>query len=82
MPMPDLEDQLCGWVPDTGEASPDRLDALVWALTALSQERKFRAVIWISAEVERLRSIYAFVNYPSSNEGHFALWRTLKDTAS
>ena len=40
MPMPDLEDQLCGWVPDTGEASPDRLDALVWALTALSQERK------------------------------------------
>ena len=37
---PDLEDQLCGWVPDTGEASPDRLDALVWALTALSQERK------------------------------------------
>ena len=40
MPMPDLEDQLCGWVPDTGEASPDRLDALVWALTALSQERR------------------------------------------
>lgn len=29
-----LEDQLCGWVPDIGE-SPDRLDALVWALTEL-----------------------------------------------
>lgn len=28
-----LEDQLCGWVP--GETSPDRLDALVWALTDL-----------------------------------------------
>lgn len=28
-----LEDQLCQWVP--GNASPDRLDALVWAYTAL-----------------------------------------------
>lgn len=28
-----LEDQLCTWVP--GERSPDRLDALVWALTHL-----------------------------------------------
>lgn len=28
-----LEDQLCQWVP--GHASPDRLDALVWAYTAL-----------------------------------------------
>jgi phage terminase large subunit-like protein len=27
----DLEDQLCSWVP--GEPSPDRLDALVWAVT-------------------------------------------------
>jgi phage terminase large subunit-like protein len=30
----DLEDQLCGWTPDSGD-SPDRLDALVWALTTL-----------------------------------------------
>lgn len=29
----DLEDQLCNWTP--GEKSPDRLDALVWALTKL-----------------------------------------------
>lgn len=29
----ELEDQLCDWVP--GDESPDRLDALVWALTAL-----------------------------------------------
>ena len=29
----DLEDQLCTWVP--GEDSPDRLDALVWAMTDL-----------------------------------------------
>ncbi len=31
---PHLEDQLCTWVPNEG-ASPDRLDALVWALTDL-----------------------------------------------
>lgn len=30
-----LEDQLCSWVPDSGMDSPDRLDAMVWALTEL-----------------------------------------------
>lgn len=30
-----LEDQMCVWSALTGEASPDRLDALVWACTAL-----------------------------------------------
>lgn len=29
-----LEDQMCGWVPDIG-SSPDRVDALVWAITEL-----------------------------------------------
>lgn len=28
-----LEDQLCVWEPLSGDASPDRLDAMVWALT-------------------------------------------------
>jgi phage terminase large subunit-like protein len=31
--FPALEDQMCSWTP--GEKSPDRMDALVWALTAL-----------------------------------------------
>jgi phage terminase large subunit-like protein len=37
-----LEDQLCQWTP--GEDSPDRLDALVWALSdlMLKPERSFR----------------------------------------
>jgi phage terminase large subunit-like protein len=30
-----LEDELCTWAPNTGQPSPDRLDALVWALTEL-----------------------------------------------
>jgi len=33
----DLEDQLCEWVP--GDKSPDRLDALVWAITDLILEK-------------------------------------------
>lgn len=32
--FPSLEDQQCEWTP--GERSPDRMDALVWALTELS----------------------------------------------
>ncbi len=31
----ELEDQLCQWDPTSMEGSPDRLDALVWALTEL-----------------------------------------------
>ncbi len=33
--FPELEDELVTWVP--GDASPDRLDALVWAITALME---------------------------------------------
>ena len=32
--FPALEDQMCEWVP--GDRSPDRLDALVWAITELA----------------------------------------------
>jgi len=34
--FPILEDQLCDWDPAVSTDSPDRLDALVWALTELS----------------------------------------------
>jgi phage terminase large subunit-like protein len=36
----ELEDQLCEWVP--GDKSPDRLDALVWAITELMIEEEVR----------------------------------------
>lgn len=37
--FPELEDQMCVFTPDReGEKSPDRVDALVWALTALTPE--------------------------------------------
>jgi len=34
----ELEDELCGWEPNEGMPSPNRLDALVWALTDLMLE--------------------------------------------
>lgn len=34
-PFPVLENELCNWVPDSGMRSPNRLDAAVWALSAL-----------------------------------------------
>jgi phage terminase large subunit-like protein len=38
--LPGLEDQLCGWNPAAGGPSPDRLDAMVWALTDLMGEKQ------------------------------------------
>ena len=35
--FPELEDQMCSWQP--GEKSPDRLDALVWAITDLMEKQ-------------------------------------------
>jgi predicted phage terminase large subunit-like protein len=34
-PLPELEDQLCSFIPGETRDSPDRLDALVWAITEL-----------------------------------------------
>ena len=40
--LPDLEDQLCNFTSSgfVGEGSPDRADALVWALTELMLDTK------------------------------------------
>lgn len=38
--LPTLEDQMCSFAPDSYDGSPDRVDALVWALTELSEPRK------------------------------------------
>jgi len=37
--FPELEDQMAGFTGAPGDASPDRLDALVWALTDLAFDR-------------------------------------------
>jgi predicted phage terminase large subunit-like protein len=41
-PHPELEDQLCHFVPGMTTKSPDRLDALVWAITELMLESEVR----------------------------------------
>ena len=45
--FPELEDQLCAMRPDgyAGAGSPDRLDALVWALTELSDPPRIGYII-------------------------------------
>ena len=40
--FPKLEDELCDWVPGQGKASPNRLDAYVWACTKLLTPAKKR----------------------------------------
>lgn len=35
-----LEDELCGWTPDSNAPSPGRLDAMVWALTELGAVKR------------------------------------------
>jgi phage terminase large subunit-like protein len=42
--FPQLEDQMCNFVPDNYDESPDRVDALVWALTELQVNFKFMMV--------------------------------------
>jgi phage terminase large subunit-like protein len=43
----ELEDELCEWEPGTNMASPDRLDAMVWALTDLSENSQ--AISYLAA---------------------------------
>ncbi|MEM6666184.1 MAG: ATP-binding protein, partial [Pseudomonadota bacterium] len=47
---PELEDEMCDFGPDglSGGRSPDRLDALVWAITALTPD---------TAHAPRIRSV-------------------------
>lgn len=42
--MPELEEQMCMWTPDSGW-SPDRVDALVWAVTELTRPKQGRRQI-------------------------------------
>jgi phage terminase large subunit-like protein len=46
--LPALEDQQCQWEPNSGDPSPDRVDALVWALSALLITRQPSEVVGFS----------------------------------
>lgn len=51
---PELEDQMVGWTPDA-DFSPDRMDALVWALTDLIVESGNAVFDWMRKDLERLK---------------------------
>ncbi len=49
-----LEDQMCNWVPNGPDRSPDRLDALVWAVTELMIEEQSTGMLdWMRARAGR-----------------------------
>lgn len=52
--MPKLEDQMATWTPQDG-TSPDRLDALVWAVTELTDN--FQAQAWIEHMRRKVEAI-------------------------
>lgn len=51
-----LEDQLCEYSPQSGSRSPDRMDALVWALADLFSVASDGLLEFMRAEYERLGS--------------------------
>jgi phage terminase large subunit-like protein len=55
--FPQLEDQLCGFTPNgyVGDGSPDRADALVWALTELMIENQSGLLEFAQAEIDRMK---------------------------
>ncbi len=49
-----LEDQMCNWVPGGGDPSPDRLDALVWAITELALESRDTGILdWYKSQAAK-----------------------------
>lgn len=54
--LPELEDQMCTFLPEGNEKSPDRVDALVWGLTELSGQADGEALLQLyrqQAEAKR-----------------------------
>lgn len=43
--FPYLEEEMCTWIPGVSRESPNRLDALVWALTELMLEEESRKLV-------------------------------------
>lgn len=57
--FPQLEDELCTWVPNAGMPSPGRLDALVWACTAIGLESNTGIIEFYAQELAAMRGTSA-----------------------
>ena len=53
-----LEDELCEWVPDTGQESPNRLDAMVWGFTELMIDEDEPATATAAPAVVSVSSLF------------------------
>ncbi|HUC76717.1 MAG TPA: terminase family protein [Vicinamibacterales bacterium] len=51
--FPQLEDQMCDYDPLTAKTSPDRMDALVWALTALADNTERSLLDFYQQQAQR-----------------------------
>ncbi len=49
-----LEDQMCGWTPQSSD-SPDRMDALVWAINGLTEHSRSGIWLWTYESVMEAR---------------------------
>lgn len=54
--FPALEDQQCTWTGSASERSPDRMDALVWAVTELGYGEGASSASWYDANIGRGRN--------------------------
>lgn len=54
--LPELEDELCAWIPEESPKSPDRLDAMVHAVTDLVKADLYRVVLADPPHVQRRRA--------------------------
>lgn len=72
--FPQLEDQLCDWDPLTSPRSPDRLDALVWSITELSENHNTGMIDFYRGLAERTAPRGA-VSVPLTTERK-ALWQS------
>jgi phage terminase large subunit-like protein len=52
--FPTLEDQMCNWDPDSGDDSPDNMDAFVWLVTSLLLEPEEETQVVEYYEPERI----------------------------
>ena len=55
--FPQLEDQMCEYDPITATTSPDRMDAAVWALTALADNAGFGLLDHYAREAKKLANV-------------------------
>ena len=54
--FPELEDEMCDFDPVTSVKSPNRMDALVWALTELSDETGLGLLFWMQQQAAHAQS--------------------------